>query len=54
MKICPLILLEMRLTEEVINTHSVSSENKTEESLNKDEINLKRLKEKALEKLYYS
>ena len=42
------------LTEEVINTHSVSSKNKTEESLNKDEINLKRLKEKALENLYYS
>ena len=42
------------LTEEVINTNSVSSTNKNEESSNKDEINLKRLKEKALEKLYYS
>ena len=38
------------LTEEVINTNSVSSINKNEESSNKDEINLKRLKEKALEK----
>ncbi len=35
------------LTEEVINTNSVSSSNN-------DEINLTRLKEKALEKLYYS
>ena len=42
------------LTEEVINTNSVSSTMKAEESLNKDEINLKRLKDKALEKLYYS
>mgnify|MGYP001161396994 FL=1 len=42
------------LTEEVINTNSVSSTNKIEESSNKDEINLKRLKDKALEKLYYS
>ena len=42
------------LTEEVINTDSVSSINKIEESPNKDETNLKRLKEKALEKLYYS
>ena len=42
------------LTEEVINTNSVSSTNKTEESSNKDETNLKRLKDKALEKLYYS
>ena len=42
------------LTEEVINTNSVSSINKNEESSNKDEINLNRLKEKALEKLYYS
>ena len=42
------------LTEEVINTNSVSSKSKTEESSNKDEINLKRLKEKALEKLYYT
>ena len=42
------------LTEEVINTNSASSTNKTEESSNKDELNLKRQKEKALEKLYYS
>ena len=42
------------LTEEVINTNSVSSINKNEESSNKDEINLKRIKEKALEKFYYS
>ena len=42
------------LTEEVINTNSVSSTNENEESSNKDEINLKRQKEKALEKLYYS
>ena len=42
------------LTEEVINTNSVSSTNKTEELSNNDETNLKRLKEKALEKLYYS
>ena len=38
------------LTEEVINTNSVSSTNKTEESSNKDEINLKRLKEKGIRK----
>ena len=42
------------LTEEVINTNSVSSSNNIEESSNNDEINLTRLKEKALEKLYYS
>ena len=42
------------LTEEVINTNSLSSKNEIEESSNKDEINLKRLKEKAMEKLYYS
>ena len=42
------------LTEEIINTNSVSSTNKNEESSNKDEINLKRQKEKALAKLYYS
>ena len=42
------------LTEEVINTNSVSLTNKTEESSNKDEINLKRQKEKALAKFYYS
>ncbi len=42
------------LTEEVINTNSVSSTNKNEESSNKDEINLKRQKEKALAKFYYS
>ena len=42
------------LTEEVINTNSVSSTNKTEESSNKDEVNLESLKNKALEKLYYS
>ena len=42
------------LTEEVINTNSLSSKNEIEESSNKDEINIKRLKDKALEKLYYS
>ena len=42
------------LTEEVINTNSVSSTNKTEESSNEDEVNLNSLKNKALEKLYYS
>ena len=42
------------LTEEVINTNSVSSTKKNEESSNKDEINLKKQKEKALAKLYYS
>ena len=42
------------LTEEVINTNSVSSTNKTEESSNKNEVNLESLKNKALEKLYYS
>ena len=42
------------LTEEVINTNSLSSKNEIEESSNKGEINIKRLKEKALEKLYYS
>ena len=38
------------LTEEVINTNSVSSTNKTAESSNKNELNLKRQKEKALAK----
>ena len=42
------------LTEEVINTNSESSTNKTAESSNKNELNLKRQKEKALTKLYYS
>ena len=42
------------LTEEVINTNSVSSTNKTEELLNKDEKNLERQKEKTLAKFYYS
>ena len=42
------------LTEEIINTDSLSSKNERAESSNKDEINLKRLKEKALEKFYYS
>ena len=42
------------LTEEVINTNSVSSTIKTAESSNKNELNLKRQKEKALAKLYYS
>ena len=42
------------LTEEVINTNSVNSTNKTEESSNKNEVNLESLKNKALEKLYYS
>ena len=42
------------LTEEIINTNSVSSANMNEESLNKDEINLKEQKQKALAKLYYS
>jgi len=42
------------LTEEVINTNSLSSKNESAGSSNKDEINLKRLKDKALEKLYYS
>ena len=42
------------LTEEVINTNSVGSTNKTEESSNKNEVNLESLKNKALEKLYYS
>ena len=42
------------LTEEVVNTNSVSSTNKTGESSNKDEVNLESLKDKALEKLYYS
>jgi len=42
------------LTEEVINTNSVSLTNKTEESSNKNEVNLESLKNKALEKLYYS
>ncbi len=40
------------LTEEVINTNSLSSKNEIEESSNKDEINIKRLKYNALEKLY--
>ena len=42
------------LTEEIINTNSVSSANMNEESSNKDEINLKEQKQKALAKLYYS
>ena len=42
------------LTEEVINTNSVSSTITTAESSNKNELNLKRQKEKALTKLYYS
>ena len=42
------------LTEEVINTNSVSSTITTAESSNKNELNLKRQKEKALAKLYYS
>ena len=42
------------LTEEVANTNSISSTNKTGESSNEDEVNLKSLKDKALEKLYYS
>ena len=42
------------LTEEVINTNSVNSTIKTEESSNKNEVNLESLKNKALEKLYYS
>ena len=42
------------LTEEVINTNSISSTSKTEESSNNDGVNFQRLKEKALEKLYYS
>ena len=42
------------LTEEVINTNLLSSKNESEEPSNKDEINLKKLKDKALEKLYYS
>ena len=42
------------LTEEIINTNSVSSANMNEESSNKDQINLKEQKKKALAKLYYS
>ena len=42
------------LTEEVINTNSVSSKITTDKSSNEDEINLKRMKENALKKLYYS
>ena len=42
------------LTEEVIKTNLASSTNRTDESSNKDETNLRRLKDKALEKLYYS
>ena len=42
------------LTEEVINTNSVSSKTVTDKSYHEDEINLKRLKENALKKLYYS
>ena len=42
------------LTEEIVNTNSVSSANMNEESSNKDEINLKEQKQKALAKLYYS
>ena len=42
------------LTEEIINTNSVNSKIITDQSSNEDEINLNRLKEKALEKLYYS
>ena len=42
------------LTEEIIDTNSASSKTIADESSNRDEINLKRIKEKALEKLYYS
>ena len=42
------------LTEEVINTNSASSKTIADESSSRDEIDLKRMKEKALEKLYYS
>ncbi len=42
------------LTEDIVNTNIASSTLETDESLNKDGINLKRLKEKALEKLYYT
>ena len=42
------------LTEEVIKTKSVVLTDKVNESSNKDEKNLKKLKEKALEKLYYT
>ena len=42
------------LTEEIINTNSVSSETVTDESFNKDDTNLKKMKDKALKKLYYS
>jgi len=42
------------LTEEVINTNSVSSKTITDKSSHEDETNLKRLKENALKKLYYS
>lgn len=42
------------LTEEIIDTSSVDLNYKTNESSNKDETNLKKLKEKALEKLHYS
>ena len=42
------------LTEEVINTNLVSSETVTDESSIKDDINLKKMKHKALKKFYYS
>ena len=42
------------LTEEVINTNSVSSETVTDESSIKDDIKLKKMKHKALKKFYYS
>ena len=42
------------LTEEIIDTSSVDLNYKTNESSNKDETNLKKLKEKALEKLHYN
>ena len=42
------------LTEEVTNTNATSSKTKTDEELSKAEKDLKKLKEKALEKLYYT
>ena len=42
------------LTEDIINTNSVDFTNEMDESLKKDEINLEKKKQKALEKLYYS
>ena len=41
------------LTEEVINTKSVSSKAITDES-SKNDVNLKKMKDKVLKKLYYS